>query len=275
MSSVRAIILGDSNSQIRGTAMNDILSYEQLVEKIENGIRKLDQVSTSALVRNGNLQGRMDMHPVDLYWEFTDGEITYRTVIQAHTWEKAATNADLFKFVTLLRDVPGQTTGVLFTQPVYQKDTKQLAKDAGVLLFELPMEAAAPRWEATVHNPNIQVDTAWAQAEKERLGLEDETFQFSGEPKYLFLYDEENNCIDSVHGVITDCLQRRDADSTERISIHHYFEQPTFLQVDNELIPRLKLTGIMFDIEYIDPNENIGDEIAQTVLAYVLGYYSR
>lgn len=255
--------------------MNEILSCEQLVEKIENGIAKLDEVSTTALVRNGTLQGRMDAHPVDLYWEFTDGDITYKTIIQAHSWDKAATNADLFKFVSLLRDIPGQTTGVLFTQPVYHKDTKQLAKDAGVLLFELSKEAAAPRREAAVYNPNIQVDTAWAQAEKERLGLENETFQFSGEPKYLFLYDEKNNCIDSVHGVITDCLQRRDNDGTDRISVHHYFEQPTFLQVDNEFIPRLKLTGIMFDIEYIDPSENIGDEIAQTVLAYVLGYYSR
>lgn len=254
--------------------MKEVVSCEQLIEKIGNGIAQLEGITTTALVRNGTVQGRLDTHPADLYWEFTDGDITYKTVIQVQLWEKEVTNTDVFKFVSLLRDIPGQTTGVLFTQPVYHKDTRQLAKEAGVLLFELSAEAAAPRREAVVCNPNIQVDTVWAQAEKERLGMESETFQFSGEPKYLFLYDGENNCVDTVHGIIADCLQSRGECSTEeRISVHHYFEQPTFLQIDNEFIPRVKLASIEFDIAYIDPNENMGADIAQIILEHVLGYY--
>jgi hypothetical protein len=255
--------------------MKETLSYEKLVEGITSGIARLETVTTTQLERNSTLQGRMDNHPVDLYWEFTDGDITYKTVIHSSCWEKAVSSSDLFKFVSLLRDIPGQTTGVLFSQPVYDKDIQQLAKDAGVLLFELSRETAAPRREAIVHNPGIQVDADWAKAEKERLGLEHETFQFSGDPKYLFLYDEQNNCVDSVHGVINGYLQRREGDSMERTSVHHYFETPTFLQTDNEFIPYVKLTSVMFDIEYVDPNEGLGDEIAQAVLAHVTGYYSR
>lgn len=255
--------------------MKEMLSYEELIEGIADGIARLDTVTTTQLKQKAILQGRMDTHPVDLYWEFTDGDITYKTVIHSSCWEKTASSSDLFKFVSLLRDIPGQTTGVLFSQPIYHKDTQQLAKDAGVLLFELSREAAAPRREAIVHNPGIQVDTVWAKAEKERLGLEHETFQFSGDPQYLFLYDEQDNCVDTVHSVIAGYLQRREGDSMERISVHHYFETPTFLQIGNEFIPRVKLTSVMFDIEYVDPNESLGEEIAQTILTHVLSYYSR
>lgn len=255
--------------------MEEALSYEKLLESIASGIRKLDEVKTVACTEGAELLGRTDTHQADLYWEFTDGELTYKTVIQLRAWQQTATSGELFRFVSLLRDIPGQTTGVLFTQPVYQKDLRKLAQDAGVLLFERSLEAAAARREAVVHNPGIQVDEEWTRREKEKLGLTGETFELSGDPRYLFLYDEENNCIDSVHGIISDYLRRREPEDGERVSISHYFEQPVFLATGDERMPFVRLTGVTFELEYIDPNATLGDEIARDILAHVLGYYSR
>ena len=255
--------------------MERALSHEQLIPEIADHIGRITAVETKRAECNAVVEGRTDSHPVDVYWEFTDGDITYKTVIKASAWDKAATNRELFSFVSLLRDIPGQTTGVYFTQPIYDKDTLKLARDAGVLLLELPGADGAPLKEPVIHNAGIQVDEEWVKAQKERLGIEDQTFQFSGDPKYLFLYDAEDNCIDSVHGVISDYIDRTRDGNTDKTTVRHFFENPVFLQVDNDLMPRVKLMGISFDLEYIDPLANVGEEIVQFILDYVLRYYSR
>lgn len=251
------------------------LNSESLISTILQAIAKVEMPKTLDVQQNAVVTGRMHEHQADIYWEFTDGAIIYRTLINAHDWQKTASTADLFNLLAELRDIPGQTTGVLFTQPIYQKDVRKLANEAGIVLYELPIPDDTVFWQPLVSNPKINVDTEWAKTEKERLGKIDETIQFGGNPKYLFIYDNDGNCIDTVQGIIDSHAKKRHITAQDKEHITHSFDQSAFLQTDNEFFPRVKLESIAFELEFIDPNAIQGEDMVRYILENILNFFGR
>jgi len=254
-----------------------ILYHEKILHNFITAIETENSVKTIQFQQNATIQGRISTHQVDAYWEFTDGDITYKTIIQVNGWDKVVSNAEMYRFVLLLRDIPGQVTGVLFTQPVYEKRIKDMAQDAGVVLYEIKIPSDSQSiWEPSVENVRINVDTDWVRNEKERLGLQNELIQVGGNPKYLYIYDEAGNCIDSVQGVFDTYVKKNRGNyQLDKQEIIHTFAGEAFLQTDNELFPLVKLLNITFDLSFVDSTELEGEELVQNILGSVLKFYSR
>ncbi|MGL5511619.1 MAG: hypothetical protein ACRDBM_00060, partial [Sporomusa sp.] len=123
--------------------------YQQAVRKIYQAIAGENTVKTIQAQCNAVVEGRTATHDVDLYWEFTDGDITYKAIIQA---KEQIGLGELFSFLTMVRDIPGQVMGIIVTQPVYQKDIKNMAANAGIILYELSALIAAEVWEPIISN---------------------------------------------------------------------------------------------------------------------------
>lgn len=249
------------------------LYHETIVSKIVQAIASDQSVQTIKIEHNTTIQGRTSTHPVDIYWEFTDGEITYKTIIQAQHWDKAIGNNELFRLLSILRDIPGQTAGALFTQPVYQKVTKDLARDVGITLYELMLPLDDHVWEPVVTPVQLKIDEAWAKAEKERLGMGEQQVQLGGEPKTMFIYDEDGNCLDSVQGIFDDYIKKnRVAGRYEEQTITHEF-QGAYLKTYDELFPMLKLDKLIFKLTFFDSSEVQGEEMLSAILTSVLRYF--
>lgn len=250
--------------------MSDNGYFENAVRDLYEAIARVKSVETISAQHKSNIQGRTSSHDVDLYWEFTDGDLTYKTVIQA---QEKTTLGELFTFMRTIRDIPGQTVGVVLTQPVYQKDIKEMAANAGIILYEqiIPEQDLV---EPVFSNIQVNVDKDWVKVEKERAGIGDEQVQVMSNPKYAFIYDDQGNCMDSVQGIFDNYGKYQDGlNQGEKKSIVHQFNTPVFLQTNHELVPFVKLNDIKFDLELVSVNELSGEEMVDYVLDKVFRYF--
>ena len=251
--------------------MNNENFYEKAVRDIYEAIAREKTVKTLTARHKESIEGRTSTHEIDIFWEFTDEDITYKTVIQAR---ETTTLAALFAMVRIIRDIPGQTIGVIITQPVYQKDIKDMAASAGIILYELIPPVTQDVVEQVVDNVRINVDKDWVKAEKQRGGLGDEPVQVTNQPKYAFLYDEQGRLLDSVQGIFDSYGKQRELALVGRKqSIVHTFSAPVFLQTNHELVPFVKLTSIDFDLEFMNANELPGEEMVEYILDKVFRFF--
>ena len=243
--------------------------YERIVAELTAAMAVEESVRTLKVERDAEVPGRTATHAADVYWEFTDGDIVYRTLVQAREWEREVDGRTLFAFVSEIRDLSGQAAGVWFTQPVHRQEVLRLAVEAGVVIYEVgPLGEMAA--EPVAADVRVEVDAEWAAAEKARLGRSGETVQVSGSPRAMFIYDEAGNCLDSVDGVIGDRL--RAAKGPGRVE--HRFAAPAFLRTEDEAFPLVRLSGISFDVVLVDPAELDGRDMAERIAAAVKGFYS-
>ncbi|SMD09292.1 hypothetical protein [Sporomusa malonica] len=244
--------------------------YQQAVRDIYEAIAGEAAVKTIKAQYNAIIEGKTSTHEADLYWEFTDGDITYKAVIQA---KEQVGLGELFTFLRTVRDIPGQVMGVIVTQPVYQKDIKDMAANAGIILYELIAPVVQDIWEPVISNIQINVDKSWVKAAKEKVGLGDEPVQMNANPKYTFIYDERGNCLDSVQGVFDSYSRRRAAAGTGLQTVVHTFAVPVFLQTNHELVPLIKLDNITFDLEFVNVNQMPGEDMLASILNNILRYF--
>lgn len=246
--------------------------YQQAVREMYEAIADVDTVKTCKAQYNAMIEGKTSTHEVEAYWEFTDGDITYKVVIQA---KEQASLAELFIFLRMLRDIPGQVIGVVVTQPVYQKDIKDMAANAGILLCELTQPITTEVWEPVVSNVQVNVDRPWVKQAKEQAGLGDEPVQVSADPKYSFIYDEAGNCIDTVQGIFDQYGKQHKVGSGEPQTIVHTFSVPTFLQTNHVLVPFIKLDNIMFDVELANVNHRAAEDMLANIVDIILKYFGK
>lgn len=247
---------------------DNILYFEKVARDIFEAIGHKTSVQTLNAQHNASIEGKTAAHQADVYWEFTDGDITYKTVIQAR---EKATLPELLALLNIIRDIPGQTVGVLITQPVYQKDIKDMANSAGIILYELMAPLNQNVVEPFVDNIQINVDKEWVKREKERVGMGNEQVQIMSSPKYSFIYDEQGNCMDTVEGIFT-IYGKQHGVMGQKQSIVHTFSAPAFLQTNHELVPFVKLTSIAFDLEF-GINDLSGEEMVEYILDKVFRYF--
>ncbi|MDR1701526.1 MAG: hypothetical protein LBR56_01970 [Sporomusaceae bacterium] len=221
----------------------------ELIEELMAAINEQDYVETLKLQKNASVEGKTASHPVDLYWEFADDSLTYKTLISTETLNTAASRADIIKMAEKVRDIYGQATGILFSRPIYDQDAKKMAANIGISVCEL-LPSLPDVWEPAVDNFQINADADFVKSEKERLGITEQITVANKNPKQLFLYDQNFICTDTVQGVIAEYVKKAEPANTEPRQIDHVFAEPTFLQTGDERIPFVKIAGVSFTLAF-------------------------
>lgn len=208
-------------------------------------------VETLEITRDALVEGRTCEHRVDLYWKFKSHDIVYQALVDAsHYNEEKITKKMLFQAFSAANDINGQVVGVVLTKPIMDPAVKELAEKSRIVLCEVGEGIAQQVVEPIVKRMNINFDREWIKAEKERLGIGDKQINFKGNPKYLFIYDEEENCIDSLEGVVESILRdKAKSGYLDEEDIDHLFGAPTYLKIDDEYFPKVKILGLVVTAE--------------------------
>ena len=103
---------------------------ETMMDEVIELIRNEEKVKTLKIEKDYEVEGRTASYPIDLYWEFEGGNgIVYKVIIQTRQMDKSVDRNRLFHFANILQDISGQVMGVIFTQPVYEKIVKDVARE--------------------------------------------------------------------------------------------------------------------------------------------------
>ena len=247
-------------------------SAEKIARKIVETVEANEALAQVAVQRDAQVEGRTGSYPVDVYLEFQgDNGIRYKILIDTQNAGRPLEKNALFQFASVLQDISGQVMGVMFTQPVYDKLVQDVARDVGILLYEVRNLADRPVWEPEISQVRVEVDRAWVKAEKEKHGLGDAQLQSGGNPKYMYLYDEAGNCVDTVEGVFQTYVRRQSPDANAGpMQICHAFDSATYLETKHEIIRRVKLQEISFTLSFRNVMALDGDEIVQKILRAAL-----
>lgn len=112
--------------------------YEKLVRDIYQDILRLDGVDNVEVQHNVILTGRSGAkHQIDVFWRFVLGGIQHQVIIQAKDWSSAVDQGEVLKFISVLNDLSGQPRGVIVARSGFQSGALTLAKDSGLVLYEL------------------------------------------------------------------------------------------------------------------------------------------
>ncbi len=224
---------------------------DKLIEDMIVAIKNDTTVETLEITRDALVEGRTCEHRVDLYWKFKSRDIVYQALIDAsHYNEEKISKKMLFQAFSAANDINGQVVGVLLTKPIMDPAVKELAEKSRIVLCEVGEGIAKQILEPVVSRMNINFDREWIKVEKERLGIADKQINFKGNPKYLFIYDEEGNCIDSLEGVVQGILHDKAQSGYFDIEdIDHIFDAPTYLKIDDDYFPKVKILGLVVTAE--------------------------
>lgn len=151
--------------------------YELLVQAIFQQLHDQDAVPNFIVEHDVVKQGTTTKHQIDVYWEFTRGGITYRSVVQAKNWAHAVDKGEVLKFEAVVRDLPGQPRGIMVSANGYQRGAREVATACGIAIYELKLEQPS--------SPIMLTDTGWA-----RLMLKGYRKTVAGEPLGLVVETE-------------------------------------------------------------------------------------
>lgn len=243
-------------------------SAEKIARKLVETVERSESLSQVTVRRDAEVEGRTASYPVDVYLEFQGSNgIRYKILIDTQNAGRTLEKNTLFHFASVLQDISGQVMGVMFTQPVYDKLVRDVARDVGILLYEVRNLEDRPVWEPEISDVQVEVDRAWVKAEKEKHGLGDAQLQSGGNPKYMYLYDEAGSCVDSVEGVFQSYVRRQDPSSNAGpLEIRHVFDAATYLETKHEVIRRVKLQELSFRLTFRNVTAFDGDEMVQRIL---------
>jgi hypothetical protein len=176
--------------------------------------------------------------------------VIYKVVASARNVEKTLAKNEMVAFASMVQDISGQVLGVIFTQPVYDKMIHDIAKDVGILLYEMAAINDKPNIAPLMSRLKLAVDEKWVAEQKAKAGIGDEKIPFTGSPEYMYLYDGNDMCLDTVGGIINTYVKKHINETDELHDIVHDFAEPLYLHTGNALLPRVKLNGISFCLGY-------------------------
>ena len=240
---------------------------ETMMDEVIELIRNEEKVKTLKIEKDYEVEGRTASYPIDLYWEFEGGNgIVYKVIIQTRQMDKSVDRNRLFHFANILQDIYGQVMGVIFTQPVYEKIVKDVARDVGIVLYEMTGVNDKPTWQPLIGEVKIEFDKEWAKAEKEKHGLGDQMISYHGEPKESFLYNESGLCVDSIEGIFNDYIKKQEAKNDfSEVAVEHKFTENIYLQTGHPLIPKVKVNAVSFKLTFENIAKVETGEIIQNI----------
>ncbi|WP_110956189.1 hypothetical protein [Anaerosinus massiliensis] len=228
------------------------MNSETLISEMIEFVKNEKQLEAIRIEKEVEIEGRTGIYPVDLFLEFQgENGLHYKIIAQVKNMEHQLNKQELFEFVKILQDVSGQVMGVIFTQPVYDKLVRDIAKDVGILLYEMGGVDDKPIYQPNISGIKVDIDEEWVKAEKMKHGLENETIPFSGDPKYMYLYNKENCCIDSIEGIFNSYVKKYSTqEEFSENKIMHSFEEEVYLQTGHALIPKIRIKCISFYLSF-------------------------
>jgi hypothetical protein len=238
-------------------AKNTGIPYEILTQSIFNLILNEKRVKTITVDHDVELQGITAKHKIDVYWEFEEAGIKYRTIVQCKDW---ATNPvkqeQLFAFKCVLTDLPGQPRGVFVTRTGYQSGAREFAEKNGILLYELREPTAEDKKDwiemfnieinmFTPHFENIKPegDNEWITSESKRLGILESSSIRICMSDTTKLYDEDGSEITDMQSLLNS-LVPKGFEELKPTTKNHVFDKPTFIETEDSRIPRMKIKAI-------------------------------
>lgn len=244
-----------------------------LIGQLLTEVKRQDKIQLVKAERDYEIEGRTASYPVDLYWEFdADNGIHYKILFDMQHVDRAIDRNDLFHFANTLQDISGQVMGVVFTQPVYDKLVKDVARDVGIFLYEMTGAKDAPVWESEVSNLQVDVDKEWAQQEKAKYGLENERISYGGQLQEIFFYNDQDVCLDSMQGIIREEIKKKheQKDFSRARVVHSFCGEAMYLKTGHELIPKVKIKGVSFDLSFYDIAQTEMSDIVEKIVQAAL-----
>lgn len=235
--------------------------YERFTQEVFRAILAHEGVNNVDVQNDVELQGKTATHQIDVYWEFDQGGIRYRTVVQCKDWDSRVKQEQLFAFKTVLDDLPGQPRGVVVSRKGFQQGAREFAAAHGILIYEL-REPQDSDWDGYVREVHIEMqllvpvlhafqlipDAEWARSEKQRLGLADTPIPIEFRcPLGELVFRREDGSVLTNAGDVVEKLAPGIAG--QRIRTTHRFEESAFLEVEHETFHRIRILGLEVDVE--------------------------
>lgn len=247
------------------------MNYQKLIDEIIIMAQEEKTViETVNIEKNATVEGRTGEYDVDLLWEFFYNSNKYKIIIDFKNINKQLPQNELFNFVNLTNDVSGFVTGVTFTKPVYNKIIQNVAKDAGIFLYEVDFAEeiiAKPH----ISNVKIDIDKEWVAAVKKENGLENENIKTSSDPKHLFIYDAAGNCLESLEAIFNKYIKEAEHKDGSSENINHTFAEDMFLTTNHHIIDKIKIKSVNFDLEFISAPQYDPQEIIRNIANFAVG----
>jgi hypothetical protein len=269
---------------------NSGMAYEQLTQQMFQAILDQDIVQSIKVDNNVRLDGILTSHQVDIFWEFSLGDVNYKTVVEVKDRKEAIDQGEVMKFKAVLDDLPGQPRGIIVSRSGFQAGARRLASANGILLYELrsPTESDLKgrvrslvltliSYHPMASDIRLVHDNEWRISEAVRLGLhEAPRLQLTLEPHEALLLDNGGKQTGTVQDVING-LYPEGLHELLPTRVRREFSQPIFLDTRNPAFPKLKLSALEATIStsgmeqevVVDVNEFVGYILKETLTGAV------
>ncbi|MDL2281335.1 hypothetical protein LJC10_05735, partial [Selenomonadales bacterium OttesenSCG-928-I06] len=214
---------------------------DTFMEDFYQNLLQQEEVKNVEVRKDCAIEGRKDTHELDVYWQFSDGEIVYTVIVNFKCLNRQLTREDVTDFSKVISDFPGQTVGIIFTEPVYFQEFVTMASSANIMVYEVTPQMP-DIYEPLIEKFQIEVDKEWVAEEKKKAGINEEITVEASDSGAMFLYDEKSTCVDNLKSIVDSYLRQKDSRSQEKQKVVHVFETPVFLPTGHELIPFVKIT---------------------------------
>jgi hypothetical protein len=263
---------------------NTGVPYELLTQEIFQQILNQKSVHNIDVKQNVVLVGKSANHQIDIYWEFEQAGIRYRTVVQAKDWSTPVNQGELIKFKGVLDDLPSQPRGIFVTRSRYQAGAAKFAREHGILLYVLRQEPDPPPpeplkvtnvgyaririagvtpgmhfiLETTVFTPTFSdlsfvCDHDWLEGIKQGLGgdvaHEIVTKRFNHLPHEVLLYDQTGKQVGNLRELYVKLARDAGEQGCARKEVKHAFVEPTFIEIPGSSVSRVKVISLCVTME--------------------------
>ncbi|MGO9289594.1 MAG: restriction endonuclease [Polyangia bacterium] len=179
--------------------------YEALTEQVF--LRLLAQQRLCANVRrNVRMQGKSGVtHQIDVCFDFVAGATTFLAIVQCKDWAFAVKQEQVFAFLSVLEDVPGQPRGIMVARSGFQEGAREFAQTHGIQLYELRdpkdedwdglfrtieihLTFVMPRYDDVMLFPDIE----WLRQECDRLQLPKGQVKVTIDPDHMSFFYESS-----------------------------------------------------------------------------------
>ena len=228
-------------------------SFRKLTQTVFQGLLQQDQVTNVRIQHNVILVGRTEEHQIDVFWEFTQGDIVYTTLISCKDWKNPVKKAQVLEFRAILDDIPGQPRGIIVSRAGFQSGAQNVANAHGILLYTL-REPSSEFWNAHLKELHIDLqllcpvfrniafdfDPEWLRSQ-----LGEGTHRLALEPSTATVY-ENNEPPRTLNEFLTArvSLPNRETPVTNQTV---QLQQPAYIEDLGSGTPRLKLRALSLD----------------------------
>ncbi|WP_394840320.1 restriction endonuclease [Pendulispora rubella] len=260
---------------MKKTAWRD---YETFTQRVFQAILTHEGVTNVDVRHDVELVGKTATHQIDVYWEFEQAGVLYRTVVSCKDWAARVKQGEIFTLKAVLDDLPGQPRGIVVSRAGFQEGAQTYARAHGIGLYELRVPDKGyvrnlgldfEAVKAVLHEHEVLLDMPWMRSEAARLGLH--AFRFTSEQSDKIVFTSENGTQVITGKLIMDQLfPFNGEDIGRRHRRRHTFNEPVFMDTGESMLPRAKVLAVEIDLEWVVYARTFVDYTLNEFVAFVL-----